>query len=98
MSNEEVNEVVQNKNDLRNIDLSNLIIIKNVDDEILIGYNIEGKCNTIISNSDESEKLLQHHNYGTIINHIQNQQPDNLQPLIYDPQRYINKLLKCVCH
>jgi len=83
MSNEETNEVVQTSpNELKNLDLSNLILIKNADDEILIGYNVDGKHNTIISNSAESEKLLVHHNYGTLIHNMQNP-----APLIIDPQR-----------
>ena len=85
MSNEENKENVPNHNDLRSLDLSNLILIKNADDEILIGYNLEGKHSTNISNSAESEKLLLHHHYGTIIQN--NQQNENLNPLIYDPQR-----------
>lgn len=87
MSNDENNEVClwPEKPELKNIDLSNLILIKNVDDEILIGYNAEGKHNTMISNSSESEKLLVHHHYGTIIQNIQSH-PDQPQ-LLFDPQR-----------
>ena len=87
MSNEENNEAGEfNKNELKNLDLSNLILIKNVDEEILLGYNFEGKHNTMISNSAESEKMLVHHHYGTIIHNMQTQMNENNQ-LIFDPQR-----------
>ena len=90
MSNEETNEVAPvTQGELKNLDISNLILIKNVDDEILLGYNIEGKHNTAISNSLESEKLLVHHNYGTLIQNRQIQ-ANFPQGFILDPQRYLN--------
>ena len=71
-------------NELKNIDLSNLVLINNIDGEVMIGYNIEGKQNTVISNSLESEKILVHHHYGTIIQNRLNN-PYRETELIFDP-------------
>ena len=89
MSNEDLNEVDIEylQKELKNFDLSKLILIKNPDNEIIIGYNIEGKLNTIIYDSTESDKLIIHNHYDILCHKLQNQLNENY-PETFNRSRY----------